>query len=726
MVDHETLLVTYRAVSRRAARAPQEGPDLGGARRLHRLQGLRRRVPDGHRHSRRLAARMHPVRAVHRRLQRHHGQGRPAARADRLRHHRRAGGGDEGRRGTRCSSCAPRTLLYAGLICLVGAHHAGRARSSARRSRSTCCTTAIRLTSCCPTAASATATRSRSSTSCTSRASSRLAVRGPARRAARHRRHGRRDAKIGVDDRRSARAPRVRHRAAPPSWPRWRAGRRRSRWWSATSRPARHRTHHATSRSRSRAGEQPMSRDDLASATSAGPAPAATCSGSSSRFFGTVFAVNGAMIYAAVSTYSGVVANEPYRKGLHYNERIAADERQARLGWTESARDRPRRSCARSTLSDADGRPVRGLERRGRARPPVDQPARHQARSLVETAPGHYEAQHAPLAEGELAAHRSKRARAARPPSRLPHAEAPMAQALTQPACLRGHRPDAARQRRHAAGRRPTLAVENMHCGGCMRKVETALAAVPGVVSARANLSAKTRHRRASRDRASTASTSWTRSHRAGFRAAELAATTADAERKARRPRFAEAARRRRVRRRQHHAAVGVGVVGRRRRHDALGAGAVPLALGADRPAGRRLCRPAVLPLRRAGAARAPPQHGRADLARRHAGHGDEPLPDDARQRAGLLRCRRHAAVLPAGRSLSSTSACARAPRAPPPISSACAATTATVIQLRRHHRARSRARLLEPRHAHPHRRRASASPSTAACSTAAARSTRA
>ena len=36
-----------------------------------------------------------------------------------------------------------------------------------------------------------------------------------------------------------------------------------------------------------------------------------------------------------------------------------------------------------------------------------------------------------------------------------------------------------------------TLAVENMHCGGCMRKVETALAAVPGVVSARANLSAK-------------------------------------------------------------------------------------------------------------------------------------------------------------------------------------------------------------------------------------------
>ena len=34
-----------------------------------------------------------------------------------------------------------------------------------------------------------------------------------------------------------------------------------------------------------------------------------------------------------------------------------------------------------------------------------------------------------------------------------------------------------------------TLAVENMHCGGCMRSVEKALGALPGVVSARANLS---------------------------------------------------------------------------------------------------------------------------------------------------------------------------------------------------------------------------------------------
>ncbi len=56
----------------------------------------------------------------------------------------------------------------------------------------------------------------------------------------------------------------------------------------------------------------------------------------------------------------------------------------------------------------------------------------------------------------------------------------------------------------------------------------------------------------------------------------------------------------RRLRRRQHHAPLRLGLVGRRRCH----ARALPLALGADRAAGDRLCRPAVLPL---GAAAASP-----------------------------------------------------------------------------------------------------------------------
>ena len=50
-------------------------------------------------------------------------------------------------------------------------------------------------------------------------------------------------------------------------------------------------------------------------------------------FFGVVFAVNGTMLALALKTNTGMVANEPYRKGLKYNERIAAEERQQALGW---------------------------------------------------------------------------------------------------------------------------------------------------------------------------------------------------------------------------------------------------------------------------------------------------------------------------------------------------------------------------------------------------------
>jgi nitrogen fixation protein FixH len=53
-------------------------------------------------------------------------------------------------------------------------------------------------------------------------------------------------------------------------------------------------------------------------------------------FFACVFAVNGYFIVRAVSTQTGVVSQEPYRKGLAYNDRIAADARQTALGWREA------------------------------------------------------------------------------------------------------------------------------------------------------------------------------------------------------------------------------------------------------------------------------------------------------------------------------------------------------------------------------------------------------
>jgi nitrogen fixation protein FixH len=77
-------------------------------------------------------------------------------------------------------------------------------------------------------------------------------------------------------------------------------------------------------------------------------------------FFGAVFAVNGVFLYQALSSYTGVVAQEPYRKGLKYNERIAAAERQESLGWSAGLELEQGGRLALA-LSGKDGKPVTGL-----------------------------------------------------------------------------------------------------------------------------------------------------------------------------------------------------------------------------------------------------------------------------------------------------------------------------------------------------------------------------
>lgn len=111
-----------------------------------------------------------------------------------------------------------------------------------------------------------------------------------------------------------------------------------------------------------------------------------------------------------------------------------------------------------------------------------------------------------------------------------------MAQALSAGA-LAGSDPSPRRrenQQRLSEGSDPvqittatTLAVENMHCGGCMRKVETALSAVAGVASARANLSAK-RVTVVHGSTGANAADLVDALARAGFKAAELSGDVAD------------------------------------------------------------------------------------------------------------------------------------------------------------------------------------------------------
>lgn len=116
-------------------------------------------------------------------------------------------------------------------------------------------------------------------------------------------------------------------------------------------------------------------------------------------FFGIIFFVNGIFLYQALSTHTGVIATEPYRKGLAYNERIAADEQQRALGWSEDFQLSAAGDKLVLKLSDAAGRPIAGLRIAGLiGRPSTTE---HDVRlELSEPTTGIYEARFAALDAG--------------------------------------------------------------------------------------------------------------------------------------------------------------------------------------------------------------------------------------------------------------------------------------------------------------------------------------
>lgn len=79
-------------------------------------------------------------------------------------------------------------------------------------------------------------------------------------------------------------------------------------------------------------------------------------------FFGTIIAVNVVMMRLALSTHTGVVANEPYRKGLKYNDRIAASEAQAERGWHDKIILDAGGERLSIDIRDKDGRAISGLD----------------------------------------------------------------------------------------------------------------------------------------------------------------------------------------------------------------------------------------------------------------------------------------------------------------------------------------------------------------------------
>ncbi len=106
-------------------------------------------------------------------------------------------------------------------------------------------------------------------------------------------------------------------------------------------------------------------------------------------FFGVMFIVNGIFTYFAVTTFNGLVAEGSYRKGLEYDDRLAEEARQDRLGWNADLQFAGRGGQLRFTLEGADGQPVSGRLVRVRVgRPATDKFDRTVV--LSETSPGIY------------------------------------------------------------------------------------------------------------------------------------------------------------------------------------------------------------------------------------------------------------------------------------------------------------------------------------------------
>ncbi len=105
------------------------------------------------------------------------------------------------------------------------------------------------------------------------------------------------------------------------------------------------------------------------------------------------------MIYSALSTHTGLVANEPYRKGLalqraHSSRRAPGTPRLERHA-SRSAATAAWRSCSRTATAAPS--PA------SRSKPSLGRPStnRHDIKlKLAESAPGRYETQTAPLGEG--------------------------------------------------------------------------------------------------------------------------------------------------------------------------------------------------------------------------------------------------------------------------------------------------------------------------------------
>jgi nitrogen fixation protein FixH len=91
-------------------------------------------------------------------------------------------------------------------------------------------------------------------------------------------------------------------------------------------------------------------------------------------FFGVVFAVNGLMIYEALSTLSGLDTDSAYQAGLQYEHEVAQAEKQDALHWQVDAKLTAATAGERLDLSarDASGQPLGGIQAMATFERPTD------------------------------------------------------------------------------------------------------------------------------------------------------------------------------------------------------------------------------------------------------------------------------------------------------------------------------------------------------------------
>ena len=110
--------------------------------------------------------------------------------------------------------------------------------------------------------------------------------------------------------------------------------------------------------------------------------------------FMVVLLVNGTMIAIAVSTFNGLETENAYKKGLAYNQRLAAAAEQEKLGWKASlgARfDGDNRVTLSLDLRDRLTNPINAADVKATLIRPV-QEGFDQTASLVERGDGRYDA----------------------------------------------------------------------------------------------------------------------------------------------------------------------------------------------------------------------------------------------------------------------------------------------------------------------------------------------